>query len=314
MSLPQANGRRPTRIGPEDLDAGPKVPRHRLTRAEQAELDDALIKIVMELHPITVRGVFYQAEVLIPHISFKDQKGYGIVQRRLVTLRAREVIPYACITDGTRWRHGYRRYNSLAEGQADFAQSYRRNYWRDSPVHVEVWIEKDALAGTIFPTVVEEWGLDLMVARGFASKTYLYEAASYLVHVGKESHIYLLSDFDPSGKCAADTIGRDLRQFAKGKVKIHVHDLAVTKAQIRGWNLPTRPTKTSDKRARKFIAKHGDRSVELDAIRPDRFRQLVSDAIAKHADLAAIEHLKFVEAQEREQLASFRNLQQVDDA
>src|SRR5262249_4609884 len=141
-----------------------KVPRHRLTKAEQAELDDALIKIVMELHPITVRGCFYQCETWIPHIIPKSQKGYGIVQRRLVTLRAREVIPYSMITDGTRWRHGYTRYTDRWDFRRRVAGLFRLDYWTDEPVHVEVWIEKDALAGTIFPVVVDEWGVDLMVA------------------------------------------------------------------------------------------------------------------------------------------------------
>jgi hypothetical protein len=279
--------------------------RHRLTKAEQAELDAALIAITEELHPITVRGTFYQTEVRIPLIVPKDEKGYGLVQRRLVQLREWGKIPYGYITDGTRWRHGPRRYDDLTDFQKHAASLYRRDYWAKADVHVEIWIEKDALAGTIFPIVCEEWGLDLMVNKGFASRTYLYEAAEYLTYVvnepkSKPTHIYILSDFDASGKCAARKVDVWLRKFAPG-IELHVHDLAVTKAQIVGWDLPSRPMKTGKGThgGAKFAEEHGDRAVELDAIRPDLLRQLVSDAIEDHADLRQIEYLKDIERQEK---------------
>lgn len=52
----------------------------------------------------------------------------------------------------------------------------------------------------------------------------------------------------------------------------------MTPAQIAAWDLPTRPTKKTDSCAKKF----GDKSVELDAIDPDRLRALVRDAIDQH--------------------------------
>jgi hypothetical protein len=274
--------------------------RHRLTKAEQAELDAALIAITEELHPITVRGVFYQAEVRIPLIVPKDQKGYGLVQRRLVQLRELGKVPYGHITDGTRWRHGRARYDGLEDFQEHAASLYRRDYWARSDVHVEIWIEKDALAGVIFPTVVDEWGLDLMVNKGFASRTYLYEAGEYLAYLDKPTHIYILSDFDSSGKCAAAKVEVWLRKFAPD-IELHVHDLAVTKAQIVGWDLPSRPMKTGrgTHGGAKFAEEHGDRAVELDAIRPDLLRQLVSDAIEDHADPRQIEYLKNLEREEK---------------
>lgn len=288
--------------------------RRRLTKAEQSRLDEALLAIVAELHPITVRGVFYQGETRIPDIVPKSEKGYGIVQRRLVTLRRAGAIPYSYITDGTRYRQGYTRYDGLAEFQEEAASLYRRDYWARSDVHVEVWIEKDALAGVIFPVVVKEWGLELMVNRGFASITYLYEAGQYLSYVGRESHILVLSDFDPSGKCAAAKVEQGLREFASD-VEIHVHELAVTPAQIRRWKLPSRPTKSKgNSHYRRFAEAYGEgtQSVELDAIPPDRLRKLVGDAIARHADREAIEELKATEERERELIRSWDGLTQVD--
>jgi hypothetical protein len=286
--------------------AAEKPHRRRLTKAEQARLDEALFAIAEELHPITVRGVFYQAEVRIPDIVAKSEKGYGIVQRRLVTLRRAELIPYDWITDGTRWRRGHDRYDGLEDFRAVAASLYFQDYWSTADVHVEVWLEKDALAGVIYPVVCEEWGLQLMVARGFASITYLYEAGRFLSDLGKVSHILVLSDFDPSGKCAARKVEEGLREFAS-EVEIHVHELAVTRAQIRRWKLPSRPTKKEDNTHYDEFARaygEGMESVELDAIRPDRLRRLVGDAIARHADPAEIARLKAVEVRGREKIRS----------
>jgi hypothetical protein len=136
--------------------------------------------------------------------------------------------------------------------------------------------------------------------------TYLDEAAEFLRELDKTTHISVLSDFDASGKSAAHNIARRLRPWASG-VELHVHDLAVTARQIRDWKLPTRPAKRGPGThgAEKFIERHGDRSVELDAIPPDRLRKLVGDAIARHADRRAIETLQEVEAMERETIAGW---------
>src|SRR6202044_929432 len=94
----------------------------------------------------------------------------------------------------------------------------------------------------------------------------------------RPAFIYHLGDSDPSGKNAADVIERELREYAPD-AEIHFERLAVTDKQMRDWNLPTRPTKTTDTRA----AAYGDRdSVELDAIPPNQLRKLVEDAINRH--------------------------------
>ena len=70
---------------------------------------------------------------------------------------------------------------------------------------------------------------------------------------------------------------------------------AVTVEQINGWDLPTRPTKDTDTRARKFV---GD-SVELDAIPADDLRSLVREVIERHVDQHQLTVLRTVEAEER---------------
>lgn len=144
--------------------------RTRRTRTEIEALDAALVEIVEQFRPVTVRQVFYQA-VNRGLVLKSETKGYRVVQRRLVTLRESGDIPHGYIVDGTRYVHGYRRYHDLGEFTTYAAGLYRKDYWATSKVNVEVWLEKDALKGVLVPTVVNECGLGLHVTRGFASIT-----------------------------------------------------------------------------------------------------------------------------------------------
>ena len=73
--------------------------------------------------------------------------------------------------------------------------------------------------------------------------------------------------------------------------------LAVNQDQITEWDLPTRPTKTSDTRAKKFGS---DLSVELDAIDPNTLRLIVEAAIEIHLPADQFAVLKAAEDSERE--------------
>ena len=79
--------------------------------------------------------------------------------------------------------------------------------------------------------------------------------------------------------------------------EIYFERIAVTADQIDGFDLPSRPTKSSDTRSRKWC---GGDSVELDAIHPDQLRQLVQDVIEEHLPPDEFAVLKVAEASERE--------------
>jgi hypothetical protein len=278
------------------------IKRTRRTKAEIEALDAALIEIVEVFSPVTVRQVFYQAvnRGLVPK---SEGKGYRVVQRRLVALRASWEISHGSIVDGTRYVHGYRRYDDLDEFTTYAAGLYRKDYWTTSEVNVEVWLEKDALKGVLVPTVVDECGLGLHVTRGFASITYLQEAAEQIEADGRPTYVYVLTDFDPSGVSIAEKVEEELTERAPFS-DITVERLAVNREQIARWNLPARPTKTSDTRARRFRQVHGTDSVELDAIPPDELRHLVKDAIDSHMEPWRLQQFRMVEREERQTLRS----------
>jgi hypothetical protein len=282
------------------LDEPRPIKRARRTRAELEGLDQALAVIVEEIEPATVRQVFYQAVVrgMVP----KDEsKGYKLVQRRLVKLRETGEVPYGWITDNVRIVHGHNRYDDPDDYARVAAEFYRRDYWADSPVNVEVWLEKDALAGVLVPVVVEQCGLDLHVTRGYASVSYLQSAADFIRRDGRPTHVYLLTDFDPSGLGIADTVATELVRRSS-PVEVRVERLAVDRRQIDHWNLPTRPTKTSDSRAGAFVREHGTGSVELDAIPPGALRDIVREAVERHLDPDRLRVMRLAEEQERDLL------------
>jgi 5S rRNA maturation endonuclease (ribonuclease M5) len=281
---------------------GTSTVRRRRSREEIERLDATLTEVVYETAPATIRQVFYQAVVrgLVP----KDEtRGYRAVQRRLLKLREEGVIPYGHITDNARTVRKRARWDSPEHFAREVAARYRRDYWAESDVRVEIWLEKDALAGVLAPTVVDACGLDLYVTRGFASVTYLQEAAEFIQEDGRPAFVYVLTDFDPSGLSIAKTVNRELVERA-WPVEVEVERLAVTREQIGRYELPTRPTKATDARAKRFEQEHGTGSVELDAIPPDALRRLVKGSIEEHMDPRELEVLKLAEEQEREGLRS----------
>mgnify|MGYP003375015305 CR=1 FL=1 len=268
------------------------VKRARATRAEMRLRQDALAEIVREIEPCTVRQVFYQATVR--GVVDKTEAGYAKVQIALVEMRRSGLIPFDNIVDNTRWQRKPRSYGDPAQALEEVADFYRKDLWREADAYVEVWLEKDALSGVVLPTTAK-FDVPLMTARGYASLSFLHTAAEAIAAQDRPAYIYHLGDFDPSGLDAGNKIDATLRELAPD-AEIHFERLAVNPDQIRAWNLPARPTKTSDTRARAFGS---DVSVELDAIHPDQLRRLVHDAVERHLPAHAYDVLKTAEASER---------------
>src|SRR4051794_9104998 len=169
----------------------------RLSKIQQAELDERLLAIAKKEWPTSVRGLYYMAmgEGLVDKDAQGSRSNYMRFQRRVLQMRRDGRMPYHWVTDGSRIVHGYPRYEDPEEFASYAAGLYRKDYWSTSPVRVEVWVEKDAMAGKLYPVVVRECGLNLYVSRGFASETYLQQAALAMGEDGRPTVVYLLTDF-----------------------------------------------------------------------------------------------------------------------
>jgi hypothetical protein len=242
---------------------------------------------------MTVRQVFYQASS-VHRLVEKTERGYAKIQTDLTLMRRAGELPYNWLTDSTRWQRKPQTFGSVEEALKETAKFYRKSLWADIGAYVEIWLEKDALAGVIYP-ITAYYDVPLMVARGYASLSFLHTAAEYIKRLTVPTFIYHLGDFDPSGVNAGEKIEETLREMAP-HAEIYFERIAVTPEQIEEWDLPTRPTKASDTRSKNF----GEISVELDAIDPNTLRGLVQATIEQHFPQEQFAVLKAAEESERE--------------
>ena len=281
-----------------------KAKRKRSTQAELAHLDDRLVELANEHGPITVRGLYYRATVL--GLVAKTEHGYEQVARRVLFLRRSGRIPYHLISDESMSIRGHIVYSGLGEFADDAAARYHKDYWQDSAIQLRFFLEKRALAAVITPIIIDKWGLELYVGGGQQSETLIYTAGRAIASSNKKAIFHVISDFDPGGERmfqAFATGTKDapggLSRFTDG-VPVKVVRLAVTEVQVKTFNLPTREAKKGDQDYAKWVALHGDVSVELDAFRPDQLRGLIDRAIAKYMSEDDLDSLKEIEESERD--------------
>ena len=278
------NGSRPTSRG-------------RRTKAEMDSIRDAIFDVLQEQHPATCRGLFYTLVGL--DVIDKTESQYKHTVIRLATeMRKNGELPYSWLADNTRWMRKPSTWASLEDALNETERFYRRALWAEQDAYVEVWLEKDALAGVLYE-VTEEWDVPLMVTRGYASLTFLHSAAEVIAYQDKPTYLYYLGDHDPSGVDIPRKVESELRRMAPA-IDISFTRLAVNSDQIQTMALSTRPTKRSDSRAGTFEGE----SVEVDAIPAPVLRDLVQDAILYHVDVDRLASLRAVEAAEKETLRS----------
>ena len=270
------------------------IKRKRRTKVEIKALQSSLYGILSEDHPQTVRGVFYQATVL--GVVDKLENEYKTVQRNPADMRKNGYIPFIWIADSTRWMRKPRTFTGLEAALRENWKFYRRSIWYDQFDYVEIWMEKDALAGVLYP-ITSKWDVPLMVTRGYSSLSFLHESAEYINSLNKPTYIYCMGDYDPSGVDISRNIEKGLRQFAPD-AEIHFKRIAVTPAQITKWDLPTRPTKKSDSRSKNFKGE----SVELDAIPAKKLRELVTECIEQHINSETLHRTMMAEDAEKHTL------------
>jgi hypothetical protein len=285
------------------LDAGQQkapygaspIKRARRTKDELRAVRDAIYDVVREENPATVRQVFYQlvSRGIIPKLESQYK---NVVCRLLGLMRREGQLPYDWIADATRWMRKPTSDSSAESMLRRTANTYRQALWEHQDAYVEVWLEKDALAGVLFD-VTAEWDVPLMVTRGYPSLSYLYSAADALSQQSKPCYLYYLGDHDPSGLDIPRRVEKDLRAFAPG-VELHFERVAVTLDQVAEWDLQTRPTKKTDSRAKTFDGE----SIEVDAIPPAALRKLVSDCITQHIDEDVLMRTRRIEQAERDTL------------
>src|SRR2546426_2046429 len=169
--------------------------RPRRTKKAMETFRAALAAIVKADPPMTCRQVFYQA--VSRGLVEKTEKGYRYsINPALRKLRRDGDLAYADIVDNTRRVDWSRGWTSVGVYIASMADDYRRAPWRERKTLPVIFLEKDALAG-IVKRITDRWQVPLVVARGDASDSLLYEMATTLP---EGAAIYTFTDHDYKGR------------------------------------------------------------------------------------------------------------------
>jgi len=192
-------------------------------------------------------------------------------------------------------------FDNIADTLKHTAKFYRRSALRDCEAYIEIWSEKEALAGIIWDEA-GEYDVPVVVSKGMPSLTQVYTSFTNIrraARADKQSYIYQFGDHDPTGCLIPKSIEARLCEFCDehGIDPPVVERIALTEEQIERHRLPTRPTKREgNSHAKDF---EGD-SVELDALPSSELRALVRECIEWHIDASALETLREAEQSERE--------------
>ena len=237
--------------------------------------------------PMTLRQIYYQ--LVSQQIIANKSSEYKLLSRFLKYARLDKKISWDAIEDRTRSRYysgGYYNKKSFIESElGNFLTGYYRDLVQDQEVHIEVWIEKDALS-SIFSRVTNRYCLSTVVCKGFSSVSFLKDFKNRILKNGKSPIMLYFGDFNPSGLEMLDSMAITLNDEMNIN-RIKFKRIALTKEDIEKYSLPHDPSavKKTDSRYNKFISRHGEYAVELDALDPDVLEHKIVDAIEAELDM-----------------------------
>ena len=268
---------------------------------------------------LTLRQLYYQfvARGFLPNKQTEYKRLGSIIN----DARLAGLIDWDYITDRTRNVESVGHYSSPGSVIKAAARSYRRDLWADQDQRVEVWIEKEALAGVIEPTC-NRLDVAFFACRGYVSQSEMWGASQRLqkyIREGQQVTILHLGDHDPSGIdmtrdiqdrlnifCSGDWSRWLIEQYEqetgkragddpdawKAYVNAHRHTyrsikvkrIALTMDQVEEYDPPPNPAKSTDARFEGYLAEHGDSSWELDALDPATLSTLIEEEVGALCD------------------------------
>lgn len=273
-------------------------------------------------YDLTLRQLYYVfvSRGWIPNSQASYKRlGSIINQARLAGL-----LDWNYIVDRTRNLAGvshWRDPNSIIDASAS---SFRLDKWADQPRRVEIWVEKEALAGVI-GRVATETDVDYFSCRGYVSQSEQWAAGQRLgryLRAGQPVTVLHLGDHDPSGIDMSRDITDRLTTFVaedharrdqRGRMPWHtaedglpwleVRRIALNMDQIEEYQPPPNPAKLSDSRAASYVSTYGDDSWELDALPPEVLDALIREHIDGIRDNDLYDELEAEERRHRELLS-----------
>jgi len=233
---------------------------------------------------LTLRQLYYQfvSRDLIPNKTQEYKRLGSIVN----DARLAGLIDWDAIEDRTRTLRSLGSWNDPGDIINSAAYSFKLDLWKNQGYRIEVWIEKEALAG-VFEPICNELRIPFFCCRGYTSQSEMWGASQRLLRWRQGHQIPVIlhfGDHDPSGiDMTRDIIDR-LKIFG---CPLKLERLALNMDQINQYNPPPNPAKETDSRFSGYVEKFGDESWELDALEPILLAGLVRDAVSRFMDADA---------------------------
>lgn len=254
---------------------------------------------------LTVRQLYYQL-VARGHIANSQESYKGLVAL-LGEARLAGDFPFEWLLDRTREARPGRFKGDQTDVDAaldstasDLKGAPELWLWRDrwfgQPVHLSVWVEKEALAG-VFERPCEALGVAWFVLRGYSSLSALSQWVDHVadaVNEGEgieEAVVLYFGDHDPDGWEIPRSAERNVEAIASVRgidlPPVRFERVALLGEQIRRFNPPPFPAKETSSRFASYVREHGLRDAwELDALRPEVLDRLIRDGVARYFDEA----------------------------
>jgi len=230
-------------------------------------------------YTLTLRQLYYQ--FVARDIIENSERSYKRLGGLINDGRLAGYIDWEAIEDRTREVSILSHWNHPSDIVRACAEQFALDKWREQPNYVEVWVEKEALAGVIEP-VCEEFDVPFFSCRGYPSQSSVWRAGQRMKHVNGEPHILHLGDHDPSGIDMTRDIEDRIYLFAQRPVV--VRRLALNMDQIEEFKPPPNPAKLTDSRALDYVRQYGRSSWELDALEPKILTDLVAEEVMRLRD------------------------------
>lgn len=272
-------------------------------RASSQDMIERADRIMQEYaadgYDLTLRQLYYQfvSRDWIPN----TEKSYKTLGNLISDARLAGLLDWDVMVDRTRELRSISHWQNPGDIVRTCAQQFRLDTRADQPNYIEVWVEKEALAGIVLQAC-DDLDVHALICRGYVSQSAMWQAARRLGYRKHRDHriIIYLGDHDPSGiDMTRDIQARIAETFG---TDVYVDRIALTLEQIEQYKCPPNPAKVTDSRFQAYCDEYGDESWELDALEPRVLTRLIRDAVEGHTDMALRQRLLDQQQRDRDKL------------
>ena len=260
----------------------------------QELLKQKIVEIVTEyMHQninLTNRQLYYQlfARGIIPNAD----EIYKRMCKFITDLRYAGLLDWSAIEDRGRVPTIHAEWDNVKSLISSAVSQYRLPRWENQEYYLELYCEKQAGESVLKP-IADKYHIYFGYNKGYSSASTMYDLANRIktqIQNGKKARILYFGDHDASGLDMIRDIRDRITEFLTNgddytEPNFEVVPMALTLSQIKKYNPPPNPAKITDPRAKWYLKEYGNKSWELDALKPEILRKLAEDGIFNYIDL-----------------------------